>query len=85
MSTVNTTTPKMGLLTLGSTPGFSRLPLARRLAIETALIAALFHVRTDGTQQGIELATGRATRAATMLKQACSEADSVTITKVGAA
>lgn len=80
MTTVNTpTTPEKGTLTLGSTPGFSPVPLARRLAIETALIAALFHVRTDGTtQQGIALATGRATRAASMLKQACSDTSPTT-------
>jgi hypothetical protein len=75
MTTVNTpTTPKMGTLTLGSTPTLSPVSLARRLAIETALITALFHVRSSDTQQGIELATGRATRAATLLKRACSEA-----------
>jgi hypothetical protein len=68
------TTPKKGILTLGTTPTPTPVILARRLAIETALITALFHVRTSDTQQGIELATGRASRAATMLKQACSEA-----------
>lgn len=72
MTTVNTpTTPKMGTLTLGTTPTLSPVSLARRLAIETALITALFHVRTSDTMHGIEIATGRATRAASMLKQAC--------------
>lgn len=79
MTTVNTpTTPKKGTLTLGTTPGFFRLPLARRLAIETALIAALFHIRTGDTQQCIEQATGRATRAASMLKQACEASPTTT-------
>lgn len=68
------TAPKMGRLSLGTTPTPSPVILARRLAIETALITALFHVRTSDTMTGIELATGRASRAATMLKQACSEA-----------
>ena len=72
MTTVNTPpTPKKGTLTLGTTPTLSPIALARRLAIETALITALFHVRTGSTQHCIELATGRATRAASMLKQAC--------------
>ncbi len=82
MTTVNTpATPKMGTLTLGTTPAFSPVSLARRLAIETALITALFHVRTGSTQHCIELATGRATRAASMLKQACAE--SATTTSAG--
>jgi hypothetical protein len=70
---MTTITPKKGTLSLGTTPTpiSSPVTLARRLAIETALITALFHVRTSDTQHGIELATGRATRAATMLKQAC--------------
>jgi hypothetical protein len=70
------TTPKMGILTLGTKPALSPIILARRLAIETALITALFHVRTSDTQHGIELATGRATRAASMLKQACEASTS---------
>lgn len=79
MTTVNTpATPKKGLLTLGTTPALPPFSLARRLAIEAALITALFHVRTGSTQQCIELATGRATRAASMLKQACSEASPTT-------
>lgn len=75
MTTVNSpTTPKKGILTLGTKPALSPIILARRLAIETALITALFHVRTGDTWQCIELATGRATRAASMLKQACEAA-----------
>jgi hypothetical protein len=70
--TMTITTPKKGTITLGTTP--SPVILARRLAIETALITALFHVKTSDTMTGIELATGRASRAATMLQQACAEA-----------
>ena len=77
---MTTTTPKMGLL--GTTPTFSPVPLARRLAIETALIAALFYVRTGHTQHCIELATGRATRAASMLKQACEAGTTVNAVRV---
>jgi hypothetical protein len=79
MTTVNTpTTPKKGLLTLGAKPTTSPVTIARRLAIETALSAALHLVRTSDTQHGIQAATGRATRAASMLKQACSEASPTT-------
>jgi hypothetical protein len=79
MTTVNTTpTPKKGTLTLGTTPATSPVTLARRLAIETFLIGALFLVRTGSTQECIELATGRATRAASLLKQACTEASTTT-------
>ena len=61
---VNTpTTPKMGNLS----------PLARQQAIEAALSDALHLVRTAGTRHGIHAATGRAMRAASMLKQACAE------------
>ena len=64
MTTVNTTpTPATG------TPS----PLARQHAIETALSDALHLVRTTGTQHGIHAATGRAIRAASMLKQACAK------------
>ena len=69
MTTVNTTTttPKMG--TLGTTPATSPAAIARRIAIEAALSLALFHIRRDDTHA----ATGRAIRAASMLKQACAE------------
>ena len=64
MTTVNTiATPKTG----------NTSPLARQQAIENALSMALFHVRHGDSQQGIQLATGRAVRAASMLKQACAE------------
>ena len=45
----------------------------RREAIATALDTALFYIRTTDTQQGIYAATAKAVRAASMLKQACSE------------
>jgi len=64
MTTVNTTpTPKTG----------NTSPLIRQQAIENALSMALFHVRHGDSQQDIHAATGRAIRAASMLKQACAE------------
>ena len=64
MTTVNTTpTPKKG----------NTSPLIRQQAIESALSDALHLVRTTGTQHGIHAATGRAIRAASMLKQACAK------------
>ena len=64
MTTVNTIiTPKTG----------NPSPLTRQQAIESALSDALHLVRTTGTQHGIQAATGRAMRAASMLKQACAE------------
>ena len=64
MTTVNTPpTPKTG----------NTSPLIRQQAIETALSDALHLVRTTGTQHGIHAATGRAIRAASMLKQACAK------------
>ena len=60
MTTVNTTpTPKTG----------NTSPLTRQQAIETALSGALHHARHGD----IHAATGRAIRAASMLKQACAE------------
>ena len=47
--------------------------IARQQAIENALSMALHYVRTTDTQQGIQAATAKAIRAATMLKQACTE------------
>ena len=65
MTTVNTiTTPATG----------NTSPLARQQAIENALSMALYHVRQSDTPHSIQLATGRAIRAASMLKQACAEA-----------
>lgn len=52
-------------------------PLARQQAIENALSAALWHVRHGSSTHGIQAATGRAIRAAAMLKQACTELSGV--------
>lgn len=60
MTKVNTTiTPKTG----------NTSPLIRQQAIENALSMALYHARHGD----IHTATGRAIRAASMLKQACAE------------
>lgn len=64
MTKVNsTTTPKPGNPSL----------LTRQHAIESALSDALHLVRTTDTQHGIQVATGRAHRALTLLKHACVE------------
>lgn len=49
-------------------------PAARQAAIENALSMALWHVRNGDTAQALQAATGRAIRAASLLKQACTEA-----------
>lgn len=60
MTPVNTpTTPKTG----------NPSPLARQQAIENALSVALHHARHGD----LHAATGRAIRAAAMLKRACAE------------
>ena len=48
-------------------------PIARQQAIENALCMALHYIRTTDTQQGIQTATAKAMRAASLLKQACIE------------
>ena len=65
MTTVNTTTtPKMG----------NTATLARQQAIENALTTALYFIRQPGDDAAaLRAATGRAIRAASMLKQACAE------------
>ena len=64
MTTVNPiSTPKTG----------NHPPLARQLAIENALTTALYFIRLPSTESGLRAATGRAIRAASMLKQACAE------------
>ena len=64
MTTVNTiTTPKTG----------NTATLARQQAIENALTTALYFIRLPATDSGLRAATGRAIRAASMLKQACAE------------
>lgn len=47
--------------------------LARQQAIENALSMALYHVRNGDTTHAIRSATAKAIRAASMLKQACTE------------
>lgn len=47
--------------------------IERQQAIENALSMALFHVRHGDSQQGIHAAMTKAMRAASMLKQACTE------------
>jgi len=47
--------------------------IARQQAIENALSMALFHVRNGDTVAAIRTATAKAMRAASMLKQACTE------------
>ena len=65
MTTVNTTTtPKTG----------NTATLARQQAIENALSTALYFIRLPNTDPAaLRAATGRAIRAASMLKQACAE------------
>jgi hypothetical protein len=48
-------------------------PIERQQAIENALSMALWHVRHGTGDRSIQAATGRAIRAAAMLKQACTE------------
>lgn len=64
MTTVNTpATPALG----------NPSHLARQQAIENALTTALYFIRLPSTESGLKAATGRAIRAASMLKQACAE------------
>jgi hypothetical protein len=55
-------------------------PLARQQDIENALSMALHLVRTSDTPESLQRATGRAIRVASMLKQACTEANSRAVT-----
>ena len=72
MTTVNTTpTPKAA--TLGNTPETIPSIIGRQQAIENALSTALYLIRLPSTESGLKAATGRAIRAASMLKQACAE------------
>jgi hypothetical protein len=48
--------------------------IARQQAIENALSTALFHIRQPSNNAALFAATGRASRALTMLKQACADA-----------
>jgi hypothetical protein len=75
MTKVNsTTTPKMG--TLGTTPAPSPSIIARQQAIETALRTALHFICQPYSDKALQAATGRAIRAASMLKQACADSTS---------
>lgn len=47
--------------------------ISRQQDIENALCMALFHIRQNGSIESIRAATGRAMRATSMLKQACTE------------
>ena len=47
--------------------------LTRQQEIENALSMALYHVRHCDSLHGLQAATSRAIRAASMLKQACAE------------
>jgi len=48
-------------------------PLARQQAIENALSLALYYIRENESPSNIHAATMKAVRAASMLKQACTE------------
>jgi len=73
MTTVNTT-PTPAAAPMGTMPTTSLgNQIERHQAIENALSMALYHVRHNDGQQGIQAATSRAVRAASMLKQACTE------------
>ena len=70
MTKVNTpTTPKTGNPT----------PIARQQAIENPLSTALYFIRKANHPGDLQAATLRATRAASMLKQACAESATVTV------
>lgn len=72
MTHVNSiTTPKAA--PLGHTPTISTSIIARQQEIENALSTALYFIRLPSTESGLRAATGRAIRAASMLKQACAE------------
>jgi hypothetical protein len=69
---IRTTTPKAA--PLGNTPATIPSIIGRQQAIENALTTALYFIRLPHTDSGLKAATGRAIRAASMLKQACAEA-----------
>ena len=68
MTTVNTT-PTPAAAPTGTSPTISQ-----QQRIENALSLALWHIRQDEQPGNIHRATCRAVRAATLLKQACTEA-----------
>lgn len=55
------------------TPTTRASTITRQQAIENALSTALYFIRQPHSETTLQAATGRAIRAATMLKQACSE------------
>ena len=72
MTTVNTTTtPKAA--PLGITPATFPGSVERQIAIETALADALHYIRLPYSARTLKAATARTRRAASMLKQACTE------------
>lgn len=72
MTNVNrTTTPNAA--PLGNTPSSRSNAIASQQAIENALCTALYFIRLPGTESGLRSATSRAIRAASLLKQACTE------------
>ena len=82
--TGNTPTPprqtKIGIIfadRLAHKPTPQTDPLARQAAIENALSMALYLVRTSDSTAALQSATGRAIRAASMMKQACAESRAV--------
>ena len=62
------------MTTVNSTSTSAPDAFARQHAIEHALSAALFFLRQPHTPAALYAATGRASRAFTLLKQACAEA-----------
>lgn len=54
------------------TPKENRISPAVKEPIESALLVALQHLRAANDAQAMQVATGKAIRAATMLKRACS-------------
>ena len=54
------------------TPKENRISPAIKEPIESALLVALQQVRAANDAQAMQVATGKAIRAATMLKRACS-------------
>ncbi|MDO8774298.1 MAG: hypothetical protein Q7K57_37410 [Burkholderiaceae bacterium] len=59
------------------TPAITTAPalgnIERQQAIENALSTALYFIRQPHSDKTLQAATGRAIRAASMLKQACTE------------
>ena len=69
--TMTTATPTAAFQ--GNTPVQFTTAISRHQAIENALSMALFHIRKGDTQQDIRSAMAKSNRAASLLKQACTE------------